>query len=134
MEPLGDWLFLAPMTTVALTGTLSVGPTQPIRSLGLSAILGTSDDRSCGATPAHGLSSSIGLGRGAVDGPTSRPYLVTISPITLFGDGYPAPKPNVTPLGDEANVVRRQPMHGGASDRDPRNGMSRRYPPRVGIG
>ena len=40
MEPLGDWLFLAPMTTVALTGTLSVGPTQPIRSLRLSAFLG----------------------------------------------------------------------------------------------
>ena len=54
MEPLGDWLFLAPMTTVALTGTLSIAPTQPIRSLGLSAILGTSDDRSRGATPAHG--------------------------------------------------------------------------------
>ena len=134
MEPLGDWLFLAPMTTVALTGTLSVGPTQPIRSLGLSANLGT---RMLAAVvpPQHmDISASIGLGRGAVDGPTSRPYLVTISPITLFGDGYPAPKPNVTPLGDEANVMRRPPVHGGAADRDPVSGMSRRYPPRVGIG
>ena len=62
MEPLGDWLFLAPMTTVALTGTLSSSPTQPIRSLGLTAILGTSDDLSRGAiSAAHGLSSSIGL-------------------------------------------------------------------------
>ena len=96
MEPLGDWLFLAPMTTVALTGTLSVGPTQPIRSLGLMPfwVLGFSQLR---CPPRHmDAPPSIGLGRGAVDGPTSRPYLVTISPITLFGDGYPAPKPFVT--------------------------------------
>ena len=122
------------MTTVALTGTLSIAPTQPIRSLGLSAILGT---RMLAAVvpPRHmDISASTGLGRGAVDGPTSRPYLVTISLIALFGDGYPAPKPYATPLGDEADVMRRPPVQGGAAERDLVGGMSRRYHPHIRIG
>ena len=48
MEPLGDWLFLAPMTTVtppALSRLVQHSPSVPYAS----AILGTSDDLSRGA-------------------------------------------------------------------------------------
>ena len=89
-----------------------------------------------GAVPPRHMETlnSIGLGRGAVDRSTSRPYLITISPITLFGDGYPAPKPNVTPLRDEADVMGRQAHQGGSTDRDLIFGMSHRYPPMAGLG